>query len=83
MIEFNTYWNVLEILNSAVGGEKCSVSNLLRGFSDWLLSPVVVVSIKGDFLTSFLLLRSCKQQHSTPAITCLDNLNAITITPAN
>lgn len=26
---------------------------LFNGFSDWLLSPVVVVSIRGDFLSSF------------------------------
>lgn len=35
---------------------------LLISFSDWLLSPVVVVSINGDFLTSFLPLISWKRK---------------------
>lgn len=51
----------IPIVSVAVGGSDLSFY-LLSGFSDWLLSPVVVVSIKGDFFTSFLLLVSCKQR---------------------
>lgn len=55
-----------------------SISNLLRGLSDWLLSPVVVVSIRGDFLTSFLVLMSWRQkQHKSHHM--LGRLNAITL----
>lgn len=56
----NKWGKKVSILLAAV--ERLLLIYLLSGFSDWLLSPVVVVSIRGDFFTSILLLVSCKQQ---------------------
>lgn len=55
-------WRKLSILLAAA--ERLLLIYLLSGFSDWLLSPVVVVSIRGDFFTSILLLVSCKRQET-------------------